>query len=204
MYSNAAEIVTAVKRSLRETVQSDELVKWLDDVQEDVSNEDIPANEKVATFSSTDGTLVYTASSIASDIRAIREVYIDLTSITQPSYDYQMSDAYQKRYLGFKYRETEDKVYLKDDPGGETVTIVYYFTPTPVTTTSSALSVPLRWRRVYYLGMMAMAEELQMKMVGSNWIQAYERYKEKRMGRTRTQNKGARRVQPYTMDLNDR
>ena len=131
-YKTTAEIVAKVKQDLRNAVDSDTLVAWLNDVQEDIFCLDLPLFlNRVTDFTSTDDLLTYTISAIASDVRKIKEVYIDLEDVTSPyAEDYEAKRLYRYKYLDFSQNGTY--LYLEVDPDGYDLTVVYYRTPTQV------------------------------------------------------------------------
>lgn len=198
-YNNLTQIVAQVRKNLRNAIDADVLVEWSNDIQEDVYTLNIPLFEKTQlNFSTTDQTLVYTLANIASDIRQVRAVRIDLDDVGT---DYQ--DSYVKKlefrwkFLDFKHNEL--LLELEQDPDGYNIDVIYYRTPVAITDIASAIDLPLRWRRVIYLGMMAMAAEHQYKLPEGNWVVMFDKYKDRINDTEKVQNRGADTVDPYSI-----
>lgn len=197
-YNTLAQVVARFRKDMRNVIDSDTAVEWANDVQEDVFTLDVTLFEKRADYATTDDTYSYTIADIANDIRKIKEVFLDLNSVTDP-YDQDYQAKRHHRYKFFDFDCNGDTVYLRHNPAGNELTFVYYRTPVAMTTISSAIDFPVRWHRVLYLGMMAMAAENQYKTPSGDWYQIYEAYKQKIETNENVQNTGAVTIEPYSL-----
>ena len=172
-YSTLSEIATRVRRTSRQTVDPDEIVDMAQDVLEEIYLQDCQLFQKSVLYTSTDGTLAYSLSGIASDIRKISQVYIDLTNVSTKYEDqnYYAAKVYKQRHLQFKTSDTF--LTLRDDPDGDVLTIWYYRTPTAITSISSTIDLPSRWRRLLYYGLMSMVKEGKDESPGVSYGRLY-------------------------------
>lgn len=199
MAATLAQMINRAKADLKNIIDQDELVMWADWVQEDIFNLDIPLFVKRNTsFATTDGTKTYDISDVGSDVRKIRSIFRVLSDTTDPSdYDYNASTEYQYKYYDFTQNDTQ--FFLNEDPDGYTLTVEYYRTPTAITSISSSIDLPARYRRGIYIGLMKYGEQRKLETPSVNWEAMWDKFIYELKRDMQSINQGAKTVKPYNI-----
>lgn len=197
---NLAQIIAKAKSDLKNKVNTDTLLLWADQSQTDIYNLDIPLFEKRVTDFVTpdDNILTFLKTDIADDIRKVKEWFYPKDPGATLVDDYNRFTNFSKVYIAF--REDDTNVYLQS-PVLTTIdaTVVYYKSPNTLISIATVPTLPGRWIRGIYLGIMRMAGEHQYKTPQGNWEVLFEQYLNKISDKESVMDKGAGKVDAYNV-----
>lgn len=205
-----AQHLDKAKTDLKNAVDTDTLLLWADEIQRDMYTKDVNIFESRGVLTTVENQKTYDIRNASNDIkvtaggaaitnlRKIKWIRLDLTTIDTPLLtDYGSRFTNEFRYLAFHTNDVD--LFFDSDPRTDDFDVSYYKLPNVLDDVNDTPTLPERWRRGIYLGIMMMAYEHQIKDIGEKWVVMYDRFKDKIRDNETKINRGASTVVPYGM-----